>query len=419
MIESFMTIYVGDNVSKRINSLTFGYKKEKYLQQMAANTQIERLSDNILYAGNFDGVVTIGKKHYIKDLQEIRQLLEPIQMALKQPILSSALIWAPQPINSREPGQILKDITPLKDIPEIVDDDWVPVLFEEEGKYYVGWQPPAYLSQQLKCNYLPQWQANHNKLPGQNIVTIAKLLSRKTSPFHYDTVALSKDVTLEMVTIPGGTFMMGSPKTEKGRKNNEGPQHKVTIESFSMSKYLVTQAQWEAVMKKNPSHFKGDERPVENISWKEALKFCKQLSKETDKRYRLPSEAEWEYACRAGTTTAFEFGKTISSNLGNYGHNETKTTGVGHFPPNAFGLYDMHGNVWEWCADPWHNNYEDAPTDGRVWEEGEEESYRVLRGGSWSNVPQDIRAARRQWSNMDKRYGTLGFRVVVDRATWY
>jgi formylglycine-generating enzyme required for sulfatase activity len=417
MIESFMTIYVG--ASKRINSLIFGYKKEEYLQQLAANTEIERLSDNILYAGNFDGVVTIGKKHYIKDLQEIRELLEPIQMALKQPILSSALIWAPQPINSREPSQILKDITPLKDIPEIVDDDWVPVLFEEKGKYYVGWQPPAYLSQQLNCDYLRQWQANHNKLPGQNLVTIAKLLSRKTSPFHYDTVALGKDVTLEMVTIPGGTFMMGSPKTEKDRKNNEGPQHKVTIEAFSMSKYLVTQAQWEAVMKKNPSHFKGDERPVENISWKEAVKFCERLSKKMDKRYRLPSEAEWEYACRAGTTTAFEFGETISSDLGNYGHNEGKTTDVGHFPPNAFGLYDMHGNVWEWCADPWHNNYEEAPTDGRVWEEGGEESYRVLRGGSWSNVPQDTRAARRHWSNANKGYGTLGFRVVVDGAAWY
>jgi formylglycine-generating enzyme required for sulfatase activity len=163
--------------------------------------------------------------------------------------------------------------------------------------------------------------------------------------------------------------------------SDEGPQHRVTIQSFWMGKYPITQRQWQAVMGENPSYFKGDNRPVENVSWEDVVAFCQRLSEKTGKTYRLPSEAEWEYACRAGTTTPFYFGETITTDLVNY-HGEypyaaapegvyrEETTEVGIFPPNAFGLYDMHGNVWEWCADPWHDNYNGAPTDGSVWQEG-------------------------------------------------
>ncbi|OAD22617.1 serine/threonine protein kinase, partial [Candidatus Thiomargarita nelsonii] len=188
-------------------------------------------------------------------------------------------------------------------------------------------------------------------------------------------------VAIEMVYVPGGTFLMGSPETEEGKYDDEGPQHQVTIAPFYMSKYPVTQAQWQAVMGNNPSEFKGENRPVEQVSWDDAVAFCQKLSEITGKDYRLPSEAQWEYACRAGTTTPFYFGETITTDLANYdghfnyasepeGTYREETTSVGIFPPNAFGLYDMHGNLWEWCADPWHHNYQGAPSDGSVWEKG-------------------------------------------------
>ena len=251
---------------------------------------------------------------------------------------------------------------------------------------------------------------------------------------------IGKGVTIEMVKICGGNFIMGSPHTEVERSNYEEPQHPVTINSFFMGKYQVTQEQWEAVMGNNPSYFKGAKRPVEQISWDDAVKFCQLLSQKTGKNYRLPSEAEWEYACRAGTTTPFYFGETITPDLVNYNGNyaygdapkgiwRKETTNVGSFPPNAFGLYDMHGNVWEWCTDPWHDNYKGAPSDGRVWDETHNdrryEDYnllvnikndlrpRVLRGGSWLCNPDGCRAAFRDLSLApDVRYVNLGFRIA-------
>lgn len=180
-----------------------------------------------------------------------------------------------------------------------------------------------------------------------------------------------------MVYIPGGSFLMGAPETEEGSRSrdSERPQHRVEIAPFYMGRYPVTQAQYQAVMGENPSYFKGENNPVERVSWHKAKEFCQKLSEQTGKTYRLPSEAQWEYACRAGTTTPFYFGETISTDLANYDGNSRygngkkgvyriKTTPVRSFPPNAFGLYDMHGNVWEWCEDIWHKNYEGAPNDG-------------------------------------------------------
>jgi len=206
---------------------------------------------------------------------------------------------------------------------------------------------------------------------GKKIIT-----HTKRHQAQYLTEDLGNGVLLEMVSIPGGTFMMGSPKNEG--YDYEKPQHKVTVKPFLMGKYPITQAQWNAVMGKNPSHYKGDNRPVENVSWHDCVEFCKRLFDKTGKAYRLPSESEWEYACRAGTTTPFYFGETITTDLANYHGDYTyasgpkgvyreQTTDVGSFPPNAFGLYDMHGNVWEWCADLWHDNYNGAPTDGSAW----------------------------------------------------
>ncbi|MBW4495683.1 MAG: SUMF1/EgtB/PvdO family nonheme iron enzyme [Oscillatoria princeps RMCB-10] len=249
---------------------------------------------------------------------------------------------------------------------------------------------------------------------------------------------LGGGVMLEMVSIPGGTFGMGSPNSESGRYDTESPQHWVTVQPFFMGKYAVTQAQWKAVavlpkvnrdLNPDPSRFKGANRPVENVSWDDAMEFCARLSKKTGRDYRLPSEAEWEYACRAGTTTPFHFGETITTDLANYDGNHTyasapkgvyrrETTDVGSFPPNTFGLYDMHGNVWEWCADPWHANYAGAPSDGSVWSSGGNENrrYRLQRGGSWYVYPRNCRAAFRDWVGPDFRIGNIGFRAVVSFA---
>jgi len=235
---------------------------------------------------------------------------------------------------------------------------------------------------------------------------------------------LGGGVELEMVSIPGGSFLMGSPEGEKERTTRESPQHRVNVPPFFLGRYPVTQQQYEAVMGNNPSRFKGAKRPVEQVSWNDATKFCQRLSQKTGKIYRLPSEAEWEYACRAGTTTPFYFGPTITTDLVNYNGNETyssaskgvyreKTTDVGSFPPNAFGLYDMHGNVWEWCQDVWHDNYNGAPTDGSAWESGGDSSRRLLRGGSWYYFPRNCRCAFRVRLYADLRLNHLGFRVVL------
>jgi formylglycine-generating enzyme required for sulfatase activity len=243
-------------------------------------------------------------------------------------------------------------------------------------------------------------------------------------------------VTLELVKIPAGQFRMGAPDQEAGRSDDEGPQHEVKVPSFWMGKYPVTQAQWKAVaalpkidrdLDADPSNFKGDDRPVEQVSWDEAIEFCQRLSKQTGREYRLPSEAEWEYACRAGTTTPFHFGETITTDLVNYDGSRTygsgpkgtyrkQTTEVGNFSPNAFGLYDMHGNVWEWCLDHWHKNYGGAPTDGSAWTTGGENQSRLLRGGSWRSNPQHCRSADRAGNVPDYGSNSLGFRVVCSSA---
>jgi formylglycine-generating enzyme required for sulfatase activity/uncharacterized protein with von Willebrand factor type A (vWA) domain len=292
---------------------------------------------------------------------------------------------------------------------------------------------------------------------------------------------------IPMMYIPQGEFTMGTEDEEIERLvkkfrwegfRRERPQHRVTVSSFYMGRYPITQAQWRAVASRtdlkvekdldpDPSYFKDPpkpplereasdsppfegarggsptrwDRPVEQVSWYDAVEFCARLSKLTGKEYRLPSEAEWEYACRAGTTTPFHFGETITGELANYDARETyadepkgeyrrQTTPVGQFPPNAFGLYDMHGNVWEWCLDPWHENYQgEPPRDGSVWDENNNDNryqsllistkelltdkrYRVLRGGSWLDIPLCRRSANRYGLNPGYRNYDLGFRVA-------
>ncbi|MEO1744728.1 MAG: formylglycine-generating enzyme family protein [Cyanobacteria bacterium J06629_9] len=241
-----------------------------------------------------------------------------------------------------------------------------------------------------------------------------------------------EEVELEMVAIPAGEFRMGAP-TDESTSESEKPQHTVSVPAFFMSKYLITQAQWQAVagweqvnreLESEPSRFKGENLPVEQVSWHEAVEFCDRISARTGRTYRLPTEAEWEYACRAGTQTPFHFGETITAELANYrseiAYNDgptskgpDKTTDVGRYPANGFGLYDMHGNLWEWCLDDYHNNYEEAPTDGSTWlSSSERKSRKVLRGGSWFGYPENCRSAYRYYYGPDLRDNHLGFRVV-------
>ena len=242
---------------------------------------------------------------------------------------------------------------------------------------------------------------------------------------------LGNGISLELVEIPGGEFWMGAPEGEEESNWWERPRHKVRVSPFLMGKYPVTQAQWRALaslpevereLDLDPSYFKGDNRPVEMVSWDDAREFCKRLARETGNDYQLPSEAEWEYACRAGTTTPYHFGKTISPSLANYIQAARGgTTPVGRFQvANAFGLYDMHGQVFEWCEDDWHDDYEGAPTDGSAWirrgglwgwSKGAGNIF-VLRGGSWDADPLDCRSAVRVDYTRDDRNFNIGFRVV-------
>ncbi len=247
--------------------------------------------------------------------------------------------------------------------------------------------------------------------------------NKKLKCFQED---LGNGITLEMVYIPGGCFHMGSPPTEKAQNEDEQPQHQVNLSAFFIGKFQVTQEQYQQIMGKNPSHFKGAKFPVDTVSWDDAVEFCKNLSLNTGRSYTLPTEAQWEYACRAGTTTPFYFGQTITTDLANYngeytyanrakGNYRQQTIEVGQFPPNSFGLYDMHGNVWEWCQDFWHSNYKGAPTDGSPWIDPPNYNHSpVLRGGSWKNKPHCCRCAFRYNFYPDRIFNNIGFRVVCN-----
>ena len=262
-------------------------------------------------------------------------------------------------------------------------------------------------------------------------------------------------VKLEMVELPAGSFVMGSSQAElesvssnyvrnqskdaksalQNRLLAETPQRTIKVRGFYMSKYEVTQAQWRAVaglpkinreLMSDPSAFKGGNRPVEQVSWEDAVEFCERLSKLTGRNYRLPTEAEWEYACRAGTTWPFSLGATIEPDWVNYSGkqpyasaskdtNRQQTVIAGSLGvANAFGLYDMHGNVWEWCLDSWHPNYVGAPIDGNAWQSETDKVAHVLRGGAWDSPAGECRSTERRQAPAMLRANNVGFRVVVE-----
>jgi len=253
--------------------------------------------------------------------------------------------------------------------------------------------------------------------------------ARYLTEYLGDDLATGNSITLDMVQIPKGNFIMGSPKDETPNiaRPDENPQHHVEVPEFFLGKYEVTQEQYKIIMGNNPAYFQVDAKnhPVEQVSWDDAQEFCRRLSKKTGRPYRLPSEAEWEYACRGGTTTPFYTGATITVDLANYdssttyakeptGQARNQTTVVGQFPPNPFGLYDMSGNVSEWCFDYFHANYQGAPRDGSSWIKNKTENYRIIRGGSWSNIPAFCRSANRLGILPVVKLSTVGFRLAMN-----
>ena len=245
---------------------------------------------------------------------------------------------------------------------------------------------------------------------------------------------LGGGLALTMLKIPAGSFLMGSPEDEPERSEDEGPQHEVSLGSFFMGQTSITQAQWRAVaswqkvgrdLKPDPSRFKGANRPVEQVSWFDALEFCRRLNQRTGQRYGLPSEAQWEYACRAGSTTPFHCGATLTPELANYNGNHVygngpkgtyreQTIDVASFPANGWGLHDMHGNVYEWCEDHWHDSYNFAPGDDQPWliPAAAADEPRLLRGGSWDFGPRHCRSAFRLRYQPGNADFDVGFRVV-------
>ena len=250
-----------------------------------------------------------------------------------------------------------------------------------------------------------------------------EIIARTCYTAEQFTEDLGDGISLDMVVIPAGSFQMGS-LPNRGNPD-EHPRHFVTIKAFMMGKFLITQGQWKAIMKKLPRcRFKADDLPVERVSWEDVQEFCQRLSKRTERYYHLPSETQWEYACRAGTYTPFSFGETLTTEIANYNgmHTFAKeprsvyghvTTPGGTFPPNPFGLYDMHGNLWEWCADNWLEDYSASPRDSSAYQT-QKDPFRVARGGSWHEPPGLCRSALRIRFNQSDAEEFIGFRVVCD-----
>jgi eukaryotic-like serine/threonine-protein kinase len=267
-----------------------------------------------------------------------------------------------------------------------------------------------------------------------NVNNFGKIIKRtKKSAFYY-TENIGNNISIEMVYIPSGSYMMGSPVSNSDDEDNgeiiryrETPQRLVNIPAFYIAKYLTTQEQYQVIMAENPSKFRGTKRPVEQVDWSTARQYCNNLERRTKKKYVLPSESQWEYACRAGTDTLFYCGDTINNDLANYnskcryknqelGLDIPQTTDVDKFPPNSFGLYDVHGNVSEWCADLRSTTYQNAPTDERPWVHGDSwwsgwnDGDHMLRGGSWFSGLDDCRSASRTSGLQIPSH--VGFRVT-------
>jgi formylglycine-generating enzyme required for sulfatase activity len=265
--------------------------------------------------------------------------------------------------------------------------------------------------------YQPLVKNTQHNNPQRNI-TIIKTGKIAHRPDSYNQW-LNPTIGLKMQYLPIGQYWMGSDTDDVESESSEKPQHFVAVEPFYMSSSPITQLQYKALVGVNPSHSPSYNLPVETVSYFDAAEFCRILSEQVGRTYRLPTEGEWEYACRANTNTPFSFGKTIDPAKSCY--RTTKIEGISKMPspieayqPNQFGLYDMHGNVWEWCQDRWHDDYKNAPRNAVAWMCDDDFSSRVIRGGSWQDCKQSCRSASRDHLDQSTKLSNVGFRVVCE-----
>jgi formylglycine-generating enzyme required for sulfatase activity len=391
----------------------------EYLDRIA--TGIERLSDNILYAPNMETVkdITINRQRKIDNFREVKQSLEPVQRAVGSEILSSAIILTPDKMQiamQKSPWEVLDDIRPvnLSNYPN--NPDLIPIVFEHSSVQYVGWLRRGLLPMVFDCEY------DELLVPKTQIQTPSSSNKKKPGDIFHDRLKDNSEGP-EMVLIPAGTFRMGDI-TGNGY-SYEQPVHEVSVESFAMGRYPITFAEYDYFCEQTSRWFKKRKkpddrgwgrgnRPVINVSWHDAVAYTEWLSEQTGQQYRLSTEAEWEYAARAGTETDYWWGNDIDETKANYNMNLKKTSPVGYYEANQFGLYDTAGNVWEWTCSEFTDRY-----NGNEKEciSKNSNKYRVLRGGSWDYYPGIVRTAGRYWGTPDYRFDDLGFRVV-QAAAW-
>jgi len=436
MIESILSICSGAKTAydtyKMASAIIKGDPQVKLLEEIAKQTgdmkvHIERLSDNILYAPNMQAVQAVNpsRRQQVQDLREVRETLDPLQRALGENIFSSAMILTPDKMRQamvKDPWDVLDDIRPFNRATPHHDPAKIPILFDDNDVRYIGWMKRGLLPVVFEI----EWRTS------QIIQTPNPPPKPPEDSFNFEI-----GIKLEMVSIPKGSFKMGS-----NERDSEKPIHEVKIEkAFWMGKYPITVGQFKRFVEetryqttaekedgayvnrgsswekkkdanwRNPYFKQTDKHPVVCVSWLDAVKFCEWLSIETDKKYRLPTEAEWEYACRANSQTKWSFGDN-ESELKNYAwyreNSDSKTHEVGQKKPNPFGLFDMHGNVWEWtCSD--YRNYSE---NKHLKYSSNNSANKPLRGGSWYDVAVSCRAAFRDGDAPDIRYGNNGFRVV-------
>jgi formylglycine-generating enzyme required for sulfatase activity len=348
-----------------------------------------------------------------------RAINTTLKNSIEENTVTSKLIPdAPFHDNNKFNGKLSESIT--TDPHDNLNHSW-----DEPHEYSINYNKLIKLYPSL-CNNLKEFEFEHVFLNSYG----EKILEKKLKSLCL-TENIGSSMSLEMVIIPTDYFLMGA--SEEKAFQDELPVRKVEIEGFLLGKYPITKGQWKTIanlpkierdLKKLPLRKGGMSHPITQVSWEDANEFCRRLSKYTREFYRLPSEAEWEYACRAGSLTPYHFGQAITSNLANYDGNypcNSDLKGIFRGNPtdvktfryaNAFGLFDMHGNVWEWCQDYWHNNYNNAPSNGNPWQEDGDIDSRVLRGGSWVNEAIKCRSACRQRGDAEHKSTNTGFRVV-------
>jgi formylglycine-generating enzyme required for sulfatase activity len=437
MITQVLTLIEGVNAAHdlfgRVTGLFKGSQDENsyYLNQINeslknidSKLKFERLSDNIIYTPLIESVrdITRTQQRIISDLQDVRASLEPVQRALGGEIISSAMILTPEKMRgamSVNPWEVLHNISPANFARPHPDANMVAVSFYHNNMLFIGWQMRGALPILFDCHYESTWTPPLIKVPDERVwdpppIKVSDERVWTPPPIKVpengkDYVERINNVELSLVYVPGGTYRMGSPGGEGNE--NEHLQHSVTVKPFYMGKYPVTQAQYQAVVGNNPSYFKGGDHPVERVSWIDSVIFCKKLSEMTGKTYRLSSESEWEYACRAGSEGKWCFGdnEALLEQYAWYDKNSgSKTHPVGGKLPNAFGLYDMHGNVWEWtCSDyaPYGSGAEQICSENTS-------NRKTARGSSWLNVSDNTRSAIRIYYSQDVAYSVVGFRIL-------